>query len=488
MDRFWDRVGHTRIPWYALLILILTPIYYRTLLPGLGFLGDSAKFQFVGKILGTAHLPGYPLYTVLNYLFVSVIPKGTLAFRVNLLSTCFSLLAVLVFFDLLTRLRIRPVIAFITVLMYALTYSFWRFSIIAEVYSLNILLLIFVLDLLIHWRQSKANWAFYSACFLYAISFGNHLVMIAFLPSFTYLVWVTDRSVFRDPKKILIVSGFVLLGVSQYLYIVWRTNDPTTIFLETDTNTLMRLWSGVRSTAFKMSLGAVLIERLPVVLNYFWSNLFILLLLALWGVFLVKDFQLNIALMLLLVINTFLVVQIENPEVDGVYLPGFLVVSIYVGFALNQIAVWLSRKSIFTLILFVIPVVWFYQNYHEVDQSQHNLHALIVERILNEVNRNGLIIADDYAYATYLWYYLLGQGLSSRNIYAIPDFDVRPEEIQKYLAGEEGMYIWQQRLTVPPGLPVYTLWKVAPDLEMDGFRVEETGIQYLYRVNLPDRD
>jgi hypothetical protein len=236
-----------------------------------------------------------------------------------------------------------------------------------------------------------------------------------------------------------------------------------------------------------MSLGAILIERLPVALNYF-GVIFSPYTTSLMGVFLVKDFQPNIALILLLVINTILVLQIDNPEVDGVYMPGFLIVTIYIGFALNKIGEWIARRPSVALVLLVIPAIWFYQNYHEVDQSQHNLHALIVERILNEINSDGLIIADDYAYATYLWYYLLGQEMSSRNIYAIPDFDASPEEIEKYLTGEDGMYIWQQRLTVPPGLPVYTLWKVAPELEMDGFRIEETGNQYLYKVTLPDRD
>jgi hypothetical protein len=237
-----------------------------------------------------------------------------------------------------------------------------------------------------------------------------------------------------------------------------------------------------------MSLGAILAERLPVALDYLWKNFYLLLPLAVWGIYSLKDIQLNIFFLLLLAINTILVLQLDFPEVDGVYLPAFLVVTIYIGIALNKIGEWITRRPTFALVLLVIPAVLFYRNFHRVDQSQHILHEQIVERILNEIDRDGLIIADDYAYAAYLWYYLLGLDMSSRNIFAIPDFDADPEEIRKYLTGEEGMYIWQQRLTVPTGLPVYTLWKVAPEMEADGFEIEETGIQYLYKVTLPDQD
>jgi len=39
-------------------------LYAVTLAPGLIAIEDTPKFQFVGKILGTAHPPGYPFYVV----------------------------------------------------------------------------------------------------------------------------------------------------------------------------------------------------------------------------------------------------------------------------------------------------------------------------------------------------------------------------------------------------------------------------------------
>jgi len=487
LGRAWQWLRGSLLPWYGLLILIISPIYYKTLLPGLGFWGDSAKFQFAGKVLGTAHLPGYPLYLMLNNAFVNMFPKGTLAFKVNLLSAGFSLLAILVFFNLLVELRIRPLIAFVTSLIYALSITFWLFSLVAEVYSLNILFVAAVLNLLIRWRHSRKDRYFYAACLVYAISFGNHQTMIALLPALAYLVWVTDRSTYWNPKKIMIVLGCIAIGLSQYMYIFWRTSDPTTLFLESDTHSWLNFMrSPGTNVAFHMGLYEIIADRIPLALEFFWVNFLLLIPLAVWGFFLVKYRWLNVTLLLLLVANTLLVLQLEFPGPDGVYMPSFLVVAIYIGFALGEIDRRYFHKIGYALVLLAVPALFLTINYRQVDQSQHTLHAEIVEKILVELDDGALIIADEYEYATYLWYYLIGEGQSQRNIYALPDFDTNAKEIHSYLTGEEGMYIWQQRLTVRPGLPVYTLWKIAPDLEDMGFQVQETGLKYLYEVRLPE--
>src|SRR5262245_37110333 len=64
-------------------------VYVVTLAPGLIAITDTPKFQFIGRILGTAHPPGYPLYVMVSHLF-GYLPVGTLAYRINLMSAVFS--------------------------------------------------------------------------------------------------------------------------------------------------------------------------------------------------------------------------------------------------------------------------------------------------------------------------------------------------------------------------------------------------------------
>src|SRR5215510_4334689 len=64
-------------------------IYVVTLAPGLIAITDTPKFQFIGRILGTAHPPGYPLYVMVSHVF-GYLPLGSLDHRINLLSAVFS--------------------------------------------------------------------------------------------------------------------------------------------------------------------------------------------------------------------------------------------------------------------------------------------------------------------------------------------------------------------------------------------------------------
>ena len=66
--------------------LVVATFCAAALLPGLGF-WDTGEFQTVGPVLGTAHPPGYPAYTVLGWIASVVLqPLGDPAYRMNLLS------------------------------------------------------------------------------------------------------------------------------------------------------------------------------------------------------------------------------------------------------------------------------------------------------------------------------------------------------------------------------------------------------------------
>ena len=119
--------------------LILGSLYAFTLLPGPGYSGDTVKFQFVGHVLGTPHGPGYPTYVVLNHWFTGLLPFGSVALKANLLSSVFSILASLVLLGTLSQLGIRGLIATVTTMSFGLGLTVWSQSVVAEVYSLNLL-------------------------------------------------------------------------------------------------------------------------------------------------------------------------------------------------------------------------------------------------------------------------------------------------------------------------------------------------------------
>src|SRR5438045_9573142 len=61
--------------------------------------GDSPELIMAAVTLGVAHAPGYPLFTMLGHLF-SLLPVGSIPFRVNLLSVvCDALTIGVVYFS-----------------------------------------------------------------------------------------------------------------------------------------------------------------------------------------------------------------------------------------------------------------------------------------------------------------------------------------------------------------------------------------------------
>jgi hypothetical protein len=47
---------------------------------------DAGEFQLAAALLGVAHPPGFPLYTMMGHLFVRLVPWGTPAYRLNVMS------------------------------------------------------------------------------------------------------------------------------------------------------------------------------------------------------------------------------------------------------------------------------------------------------------------------------------------------------------------------------------------------------------------
>ena len=139
--------------WAVGIGLLTLALFVVTLRPGVGGPEDSPKFQFVGRVLGTAHSPGYPLYVVLTYLF-GWLPGATLAYRINLFSALLAAIACTGAFVIGRQLGASRWASAIMTLGLATGMGFWRNAIVAEVYSLAAALVAVVIALLLWWDRS----------------------------------------------------------------------------------------------------------------------------------------------------------------------------------------------------------------------------------------------------------------------------------------------------------------------------------------------
>lgn len=230
--------------WAAATALLTFSLFVVTLRPDVGGTEDSPKFQFVGKVLGTAHSPGYPFYVMATWAF-GKLPIGTLAYRINLFSAVCGALACMVIFLTARRLGVTRLLSLAAALGAATTFPVWSNSVTAEVYTLAAVLSGGSIYLLIAFAQTPAYareassgevsperppgrggggavWRLYAACALWACGFGNHLTIVGILPAALVYGIYKDRRVLQP--RIAITSALIgIMGVLQYWFIAIRT-------------------------------------------------------------------------------------------------------------------------------------------------------------------------------------------------------------------------------------------------------------------------
>lgn len=215
----WERaLGHP-YTLAALCGLCALVVYLLTAWKGVGgrFMPvDSAGHQYYGRVVGPFNSAWHPLYYTITWLWERMRLAGTRADQITLLSSVMGGLAVSLVFLLCHRLTASRFGAAVAALSLAFGGTFWTQATDAEVYTMQAACVAGVFLLLLRWRDTgRVGW-YLGACFLYAQSFGVHLMMGLLLPSFVFLVFSTDPGVVRRPGATALVVLFVAAGLAQY--------------------------------------------------------------------------------------------------------------------------------------------------------------------------------------------------------------------------------------------------------------------------------
>jgi hypothetical protein len=197
-------------------------------------LGEAAAAQH----FGVPHPTGYPLWTLLNWLFL-FLPLGNAAWEVAIFSGLCAALAVGLCAALLSsiqiwcygvrlvgRARFLPrVVALSFSLMLAFSESMWSQAVIAEVYALHALLIAVFLVLCYSWVQRPASdRLMLGAFFALALSFSNHQLTMTLAPLPFLLILLLRRRAFID----WLFAG-VLTLLLGYLAFAILSEDPAVL-------------------------------------------------------------------------------------------------------------------------------------------------------------------------------------------------------------------------------------------------------------------
>ena len=236
--------------------LVALACYHATLLPGLDF-GDTAAFQTgVGSINLTPR-QAYPLYYGLGNLFAWLDP-GEPAHAMNLASAVYGSLAALVLTLLTAELTDSITGGVAAGLFLAFSYTFWTQAIIAEVYTLHLLIVGLCLASLLAWSRKPALWRLARFYAIYAMGFGNHLSMVLLLPAFTLFILLYRERGHDDPLRPKAVAPALIvaaLGALQYAWNfrgLWLADPPPSGLW----NALGQFWFDVTKEDWRQTLVA----------------------------------------------------------------------------------------------------------------------------------------------------------------------------------------------------------------------------------------
>ena len=165
---------------FAAVFLLDLGCLYPTIAPR-----DSADMASAALTLGVAHAPGYPLYSVLGKAWLTVLPWGDLAYRLNVLSAAAGAAACAALFVLVRR-RSGASGGLAAAAVWALSAPLWKFSLIEEKYSLHALFAAALLVLADGEREDAFARARLSGLVL-GLGLVNHQSLLFWIPGLLWL-------------------------------------------------------------------------------------------------------------------------------------------------------------------------------------------------------------------------------------------------------------------------------------------------------------
>lgn len=286
---------HSRLAFLALLLIVF--LSYLFTLAQTPVYGDPTEYTFVAHILGIAHPPGYALITLLGKLIQSIIPFGTVAWRMHLLAALTGTLAALfVFGTVHTATRTidltgwQPTVArnlsglpiaaaLFAGLSVGTAVNHWQHSIHANPHIITGGFLLANLYFLTKWwatndqtNEDLSDRWLYAFCLSAGLGVTHHPLTVFGFVGYTLFILAVRPSILRDWKTLLKMFAFALLGLTVWLYFPIRSPmnpgfGPTTM------NTLDGFLAHVLARGLTESLPTFPLAELPHRQLVFWTLL-----------------------------------------------------------------------------------------------------------------------------------------------------------------------------------------------------------------------
>jgi len=488
-------IGHWSLVIVSLFIASLF-IYTATLLPDV-LPADSGEFQLVAATAGVAHPPGYPLYTMLGWLFAHLPLGPNLAWRVNFFSAITAAVTVTLVFHTARRMTGSAWGGLAAALTLGSATTFWATATSASIRPLVAFFTALCLHALTEyklrmadgeWRIANGEWQSDQWLVLFAISLSLGLTHHASLvfPASIFIIYliIIDPALLHQPRRWLKPIGAFALGLIVLIYLPLRGAAGAPL-APPDLATLPGFLEHVLARGFRGDMFAFnLFDRLvllPTLLRFQFNP--VLLLAALSGALLLlwRDRKLALLLIGSFLVHTAVTLTYRAPQTVEYEMPAYVSLALLVAVPCGEIpnlrsqvphrlALFIVHCSLFIILVAgVVNLAAHLPSYSALSQSYDA--RIYAETLLRGAPPDAVILAN-WHWAMPMRYLRQVEGL-------------RPDVLVKYVAphGESLAQNWVSMIEeYVPQRPVVVVHYYEHEYSSLPYRFEPLGGAFLVRT------
>ncbi|MEG8946344.1 protein O-mannosyl-transferase family [Rosettibacter firmus] len=412
--------------------LVVFLFYLLTLAPSVIQI-DSGELAAVQATLGIAHPTGYPIFTILGYMFLKIPLPFTKIYLANLFASIWCAAGIIFFIksiklilsnsnfnrlEVLKRKKKKEnkndkninniviIISLISGLFLAFSKTYWFQSTSVEVYSLQIFLfnLIIYLTLKSFYKSENNLYGWIGAGIAIAFGFANHMTTLLVLPFPGILFLIKEKNNGLKKFGVTLIISVVILSL-LYLYLPVRASNNPELNWGNPIN-FENFWRHFTGKQYQVWLFSSF-DSAKKQLSYYIQNLpdefayvgLVLIFLGLYEFFLSnkKLFYVYLITFLFALLYT---INYDIVDIDSYFLLTYIILISIAAYGIKFIFEKLNNINYSIVISVVFIIILFVKNYSKVNQSDVYTFEDYTRSILNSVGKNSIIL-------TYQWDYFV---------------------------------------------------------------------------------
>ncbi|MBT8392727.1 MAG: DUF2723 domain-containing protein [Ignavibacteria bacterium] len=439
--------------YYLITALFVFIVYMFTIAPSVVQI-DSGELASVQATLGIAHPTGYPLFTIIGYIFSLLPLPVTKIFQLNLLASIYCSAAVGIFvytiklcLDNLSlfagkqTLRteksktkkkkkqisekenpqseiselIKIICAVFGGLVLAFSKTFWFQSTSVEVYSLHLILITLIMLTLVKayvlsFKNDEINtWLLFAV--VLALGFTNHMTTLLILPGTAYLYFSRYKINQVSLKRVLVMILIflpILILVYSYLPIRASQNPIINWGNPIDMETILRHISGKQYQVWLFSSMEAAKKQFVYFIEALPLEFYISLAASVIGLFFsyIKAKKLFLFLIIIFLTTVLYSINYDIHDIDAYFLLAFVMIAFFSALGAVKLLTLkgFSNQVIMVILAFVLAIQ-FYFNVGKANQSNVYTFEDYTTELMSSVSNNAIIFSYQWDFFISASYY-----------------------------------------------------------------------------------